>query len=942
MVKYFPIPSPSTETRQLLNSMLGSTPNAQLVLGHPYNTVDLCGMLMEATFTVLLAAMLKRTATRDLDHREDIRNTWLYLRALDRYEESYDFDVPYSQLVQLSLSKLVYRRLPGIPEENKKAVVSTLCDSLHALIYDVYYRVVIPLDLTSLMNPFANIADEHYDEEDMHLEHDMSQPIQLKTLCDDDTPDDGGIVKEMRLSGNALKHVLLGGGTQLPTVPSSDTDTTIQPLAIPDTTSANASANGPPTPNDIDTSISGEGEAYKNFSSYSDYDTKKSAYTEARTKYESATNALKDAAKKLNDARTTIVDPYNLKANEYNNISKVLACINADNICKDILSVYSFSDVIFSLRKHIDSSIKAIKKRKNGKQGEDELLWTPTNDNVNGIAFRVAQTLSFATGVQVKDAVNSRYMRIRDTLSNEAFIDVSITQVQQFFNALLELNLGGNVVKEEFQLWNRVFVHEIGKENTLSTFAPTTVIVSHRTSWWEKHCMPGLRAFRRREARVTGVDASSSFVVSTLEMWGSNDTPDLLYFNPDEMLEYCVLNEWSTYSRNVLHFIQCEDSHMYPRCSPETELTLILRCVTNRNDAAFESLSSLVRTDVELYDSTPYWVRGALFPLFRAIAREGRDSVRIIDVYVEKSFTTKCDIVSTLCSKLIGVVRKVNASFQGCSVVLRNLDFTALPSVYYSQQKEEWVSTVSLRLAEHFRVTDYHQGMMYNANTTPFEEIMQKCYEICCRVLIKKYKMKPFDPAPSADNDAPLTPEGVKRLFVLAVTANAAAYSDGKYVVWFGSAFRLHPESVYRNLTSWMHARCPVVLEHYAEWNDFTRGILTDRSGKTLLQLADLFDETSYAVPFVHARNPTPSIFVCDAAIPLCVESETQMWQPRWNQASKNADVPTCACIVCIDPANCSSNEDDSCNLERRERVCSAEVAQTYAPPGVSLESLKS
>lgn len=310
------------------------------------------------------------------------------------------------------------------------------------------------------------------------------------------------------------------------------------------------------------------------------------------------------------------------------------------------------------------------------------------------------------------------------------------------------------------------------------------------------------------------------------------------------------------------------------------------------------------------------------------------------------------DVLEDLFTRLGIVAKQVNRHrFAHKSTVA---EMCSMPAAYYDPEIKDWVGSLCMQLYSIDATTDHY------SRPTELEGLLRKCYETCVKLLSTKYDMIPIDTLDvsvavnASEEDADdafgagkptavlkssykqgITEEAaLKRLFALAAATNGGIYTNGKLVVWFGAAFPLPSEYVYRNMVSWMRTACPFFVEHFTLCNGIVQDILLQPETVdsviwdlvSSLRYADA-DRPDISLPHFHqtiapyALRPAPSVFVSDKEVPLCIKRESVDWNvPHWAKQAEVVD-ETCLCKYCFDPDDYSEDDETTCENE----VCTNE-----------------
>lgn len=276
-------------------------------------------------------------------------------------------------------------------------------------------------------------------------------------------------------------------------------------------------------------------------------------------------------------------------------------------------------------------------------------------------------------------------------------------------------------------------------------------------------------------------------------------------------------------------------------------------------------------------------------------------SVRIIPVDYEmgtsstKDFeSVSVEIMESLRNSLNKIVSKCSAQIRGSHLTV-GVDMAAVPGVYYDVGNGggTWKKTTGLAFtnfeAENWMPQPAHESQPFfeklQGYLTPqdsvVEVLLRQCYRSCSNVLLSSHDALMVDPANVsfkngtahlAKCDSKDQRNIIRRVLKLGMCANAGCYTDGCALVWFGAAFELPDEVVYKNATMWWRNGFHMYMDLKASCDEIIEGVM--RHGPSYIRNMELPGCNN--VPFAHINSPFPSVFVRDAQNPLSIETETK------------------------------------------------------------------
>lgn len=485
-----------------------------------------------------------------------------------------------------------------------------------------------PAEIRVPASPLVEYAFKHMPEDPLH-----ANTIQF--LFDADRMVVGGQAEThyVALSSSILKGIL--GLHKAGEQRRQPTDSPTTPLSIPNGVSADAKLTAVPK-----SFTEGLEDAYKTLGSYAEYTAKKAEYDSLYGPYATATTALAAAATNL-AALAKEVKTYNDTIPRYDEIRAMSSIFSTGAPPpNDTFETVSYLNLLCAVANR-RATVKGAQTWK-----------ASTVDDIDDVAIRVVHTiaLSMERGGSLDeyddedeseddDEVTKASKYVMSTLRlnvygssgscNETLGRTNAEQSTRFFGALFEDEIGvaatAAATAKEFAAWRKQLNvgdidPSIESRFHYTSSRATQHILALRGRWWEQSSWAGRGSFKRRDACVNSWGGDAHYYVSALEMW--DDGGDALHLSPSELLDHCIDDraEWSTYARNALRFVRADD-HRYPeRCSPEVEAALILACIEEDNADDVLVRSSLMLRALDTKQT--YWVRGALFPLFQALAEE--------------------------------------------------------------------------------------------------------------------------------------------------------------------------------------------------------------------------------------------------------------------------------------------------------------------------------
>lgn len=313
----------------------------------------------------------------------------------------------------------------------------------------------------------------------------------------------------------------------------------------------------------------------------SQFNTAKTDYNTKYVQYEQKVQQLKAAASAYAAIKTSVVD-------KYNNLANLLARGNEIVEKPTAIETVEWPEIIQALGAYV-----AEKGRK----------WTWPRNGSDDLILRAMQTIRLMEP-SLANNNNDIYVRMAPRRPYVELSDNFDQQRNELLTVLFQSStdgISGNADKLKSLCERTSIFHQ-------PSMLPITSIIKRGGVWWDR---PQTIKYTRTAA-LRCADVGVVTVVA-LQLWNRN------FYNPREALEAYLHLEPSPDGRLCLKIVSNKERQQ--DTDPALEGRLLFQCITDGDRDVLSPF--LATTDI----SSKFWVRGASFPMFRAISRSSRVAI---------------------------------------------------------------------------------------------------------------------------------------------------------------------------------------------------------------------------------------------------------------------------------------------------------------------------